>query len=307
MARARNIKPGFFRNADLVELSFEARLLFIGIWTLADRAGRLEDRPKQIKMELFPADNMDCDGCIQSLANIGMVKRYEVDGKRYLQVTNFAKHQSPHRDEKASTLPDYNESSANYNKEPDLHGASTVQALCDKDANTGSIALIADCLIADCLETKPSAAALAELPVAEQPANAAAGFADAVLFRAIEITALLTKRGAALQASDPRVRGWAERGVTDTQALQALDVANERRQERADHRPINAGLLDSILGDITKFSTNARASPVRMSHADQSKLAASRAIFGTEVEGKTNDQNYRIIDVTPAAAAALGC
>ena len=46
MARARNIKPGFFRNADLVEMPIEARLLFIGLWTLADRSGRLEDRPR---------------------------------------------------------------------------------------------------------------------------------------------------------------------------------------------------------------------------------------------------------------------
>ena len=93
MARARNIKPGFFRNAELVELSFEARLLFIGLWTIADRDGRLEDRPKQIKMELFPADNMDCDGLLSQLAAINMIDRYEIDGKRIIQVVNFSKHQ----------------------------------------------------------------------------------------------------------------------------------------------------------------------------------------------------------------------
>ena len=77
MARARNIKPGFFRNADLVELSFEARLLFIGLWTIADRMGRLEDRPKQIKMELFPADNLDCDSLLSDLEKIGVIERYD--------------------------------------------------------------------------------------------------------------------------------------------------------------------------------------------------------------------------------------
>ena len=61
MARARNIKPSFFTNEDLVELPFEDRLLFIGLWTLADREGRLEDRPKRIKMAVFPADNVDVD------------------------------------------------------------------------------------------------------------------------------------------------------------------------------------------------------------------------------------------------------
>ena len=96
MARSRNIKPGFFRNADLAELPYEARLLFVGLWTIADREGRLEDRPKQIKMEIFPADNLDCDQLLNDLASTGMVVRYEVEGKRYLQVTNFGKHQNPH-------------------------------------------------------------------------------------------------------------------------------------------------------------------------------------------------------------------
>lgn len=136
MARARNLKPGFFRNADLVELSFETRLLFIGLWTIADREGRLEDRPKQIKMELFPADNMDCDACIQQLSDINMVKRYEVDGIRYLQVTNFTKHQNPHRDEKASTIPKW--------CEPD---ANTVQTPCEPDANTVAIGLNPESLL----------------------------------------------------------------------------------------------------------------------------------------------------------------
>lgn len=130
MARARNIKPGFFRNADLVELSFESRLLFIGLWTLADRAGRLEDRPKQIKMELFPADNVDCNAALDDLASTGMVARYTVDGVRYLQVVNFAKHQNPHRDEKASSIP-----------EPIEHDANTVQTLCEDGANTVAIGL----------------------------------------------------------------------------------------------------------------------------------------------------------------------
>lgn len=52
--RARNIKPGFFKNEDISECSPSARLLFIGLWMLADREGRLEYRPKRWKGELFP-------------------------------------------------------------------------------------------------------------------------------------------------------------------------------------------------------------------------------------------------------------
>ena len=50
MARSRNIKPGFFKNEDLLDLPYEYRLLFVGLWTLADREGYLEDRPKRIRM-----------------------------------------------------------------------------------------------------------------------------------------------------------------------------------------------------------------------------------------------------------------
>lgn len=144
MARARNIKPGFFRNADLVELPMEARLLFIGLWTLADREGRLEDRPKQIKMEIFPADSVDCDVLLVQLASTGMVARYEVDGKRYLQVVNFTKHQNPHRDEKASTVPDQSGNLAAPAPAPKKHGANTVQAPGEDDASTVAIGLNPD-------------------------------------------------------------------------------------------------------------------------------------------------------------------
>lgn len=46
-------------NEDIIELPYEARLLFIGLWTLADREGRLENRPKKIKMSLFPANDIN--------------------------------------------------------------------------------------------------------------------------------------------------------------------------------------------------------------------------------------------------------
>lgn len=157
MARARNIKPGFFRNADLVELPYEARLLFIGLWTIADRAGRMEDRPKQIKMELFPADSVDVDALLDQLAAIGMVARYAHDGKRYLQVVNFTKHQNPHKDEKASTLPDQDGHIAATEPEKKKHRANTVQAQCSGDQSTVAIGLIPDSLIPDSpnLDTTP--------------------------------------------------------------------------------------------------------------------------------------------------------
>jgi len=135
MARARNIKPGFFKNADLVETSFETRLLFVGLWTLADREGRLQDRPKQIKMELFPADSVDVDACLNDLVDYGFIRRYVADGKKIIQVVNFGRHQTPHGKEADSELPDENGVYTVHERNKsglvtDSSGAKTVQAQC---------------------------------------------------------------------------------------------------------------------------------------------------------------------------------
>lgn len=105
MPRARNIKPSFFVDEELVELSFSTRLLFIGLWTLADREGRLPDKPKSIKMSVFPSDRVDVDKGLDELAQAGFLRRYVVDSKGYIEIRNFAKHQRPHPNEAASEFP----------------------------------------------------------------------------------------------------------------------------------------------------------------------------------------------------------
>jgi len=105
MARARNIKPGFFGNEDLAELPFSTRLLFIGLWTIADREGRLEDRPKRIKMAIFPGDSVDVDKALNELQQSGFLVRYTVNEARYIGLLAFAKHQHPHHKEPPSTIP----------------------------------------------------------------------------------------------------------------------------------------------------------------------------------------------------------
>ncbi|WP_411686946.1 hypothetical protein [Acinetobacter indicus] len=105
MARARNIKPSFFTNDELVELEPIYRLLFIGLWLLADREGRLENRPKKIKMELFPADNIDVMSSLDDLQKTGFISLYNCYETNVIQINNFAKHQAPHGLEKDSDLP----------------------------------------------------------------------------------------------------------------------------------------------------------------------------------------------------------
>jgi hypothetical protein len=105
MARARNIKPSFFKNEFLAECDPLARLLFIGLWTLADRDGRLECRPLRIKAELFPYDNCDIVAMLGQLQARGFVVAYEAGGKKILEIPKFGEHQRCHPEERSEGLP----------------------------------------------------------------------------------------------------------------------------------------------------------------------------------------------------------
>jgi len=106
MARSRNLKPGFFKNEDLAECTPWARLCFAGLWTLADREGRLEDRPKRIKGELFAFDSIEVEPLLAELERRKFIERYAApDGRPLIQVLQFLKHQNPHHREPDSELP----------------------------------------------------------------------------------------------------------------------------------------------------------------------------------------------------------
>ncbi|TXH46901.1 MAG: hypothetical protein E6Q97_28450 [Desulfurellales bacterium] len=154
MARARNIKPSFFANEFLAARSPAARLLFIGLWTLADREGRLEDRPSRIKGALFPYEDADVNAMLDDLASVTdpfqdspFIIRYQVAGKRYIQICKFTQHQAPHIKEVASTIPPCPHMESDANSEParNQHQTSTelapeipVQAQCAHGAKSPS-------------------------------------------------------------------------------------------------------------------------------------------------------------------------
>jgi hypothetical protein len=105
MARARSIKPSFFDDRELLRHSPLARLLFAGLWTIADREGRLQDDSEWIKWKVLPADKCNVEKLLSGLARSGFIIRYQVDGAKYIQITNFRKHQNPHIKEAPSTIP----------------------------------------------------------------------------------------------------------------------------------------------------------------------------------------------------------
>lgn len=129
MARARNIKPGFFTNDQLAEIEPLGRLLFAGLWTIADREGRLEDRPRKIKAEVLPYDDCNADALLNDLAERRFITRYTAGDTGFIQVQNFGKHQNPHIKESASSIPAPCEYGASTVQVPEEHGSSPADSL----------------------------------------------------------------------------------------------------------------------------------------------------------------------------------
>lgn len=105
MARIRSLKPQFFKNEELTALSPWHRLAYQGLWCYADRDGRLRDRPRLLKVEIFPFDDLDMDAILWDLQDAGFILRYSVDEKDFISIPTFADHQVPKKDEHSSMCP----------------------------------------------------------------------------------------------------------------------------------------------------------------------------------------------------------
>lgn len=117
--------------------------------------------------------------------------------------------------------------------------------------------------------------------------------------RCSEIAVLLRQRGASLTHADPRVIDWAKSGVTDTQLLQALDIAKAQREEKNDPSAINAGYLDSILNSQKrKARTNARGHDRPLTQAEKRSQVAQFQFRNLPENRNASESN--IIDITPA-------
>lgn len=105
--RARNLKPSLFKHELLATADPLYAWIFQGLWCLADREGRLEDRPQRIHLEINPGRAYEGTAkALDWLAEHGFITRYKSGQVAVIQVVNFGKHQNPHHKEPASKLPE---------------------------------------------------------------------------------------------------------------------------------------------------------------------------------------------------------
>lgn len=106
VARIRSVKPEFFQHEAIFEAEqasgLPLRLAYIGLWTQTDRRGLFRWRPRELKLNVLPYDNVDFGAILDALANHGFLVRYEVDGSSYGYIPSFASHQLFNIKEKAA-------------------------------------------------------------------------------------------------------------------------------------------------------------------------------------------------------------
>jgi len=110
MGRIRTVKPELFTSEKLydleVETGFPIRTAFIGMFCQADREGRFKWRPRMLKSQVLPYDDLDFSRVLDALESRGFLETYTVNEEKYGLIPKFLVHQFINNKEQASTLPE---------------------------------------------------------------------------------------------------------------------------------------------------------------------------------------------------------
>lgn len=94
MPRIRTIKPEFFQDEKLSPLAPIDRLVFLGLISMADDAGRLLDNVKVIDAFIFPETDDTSRDSLDTLARLARIVRYVApSGQKLIQIRNWSDHQ----------------------------------------------------------------------------------------------------------------------------------------------------------------------------------------------------------------------
>lgn len=94
MARIRTIKPEFWQDEKMAALDPSTRLVFLGLISMADDAGRMVDNVKSIDGFIFPETDESSRESLGILARLSRIIRYtSASGQKLIQIANWTRHQ----------------------------------------------------------------------------------------------------------------------------------------------------------------------------------------------------------------------
>lgn len=109
MGRIRTVKPELLKHEELFDLERETglpiRIAFVGLFTCCDKEGRFKWRPRTLKLDILPHDELDFSRVLDALATRGFVVKYACNGEEFGFIPTFKKHQIINNRESESDLP----------------------------------------------------------------------------------------------------------------------------------------------------------------------------------------------------------
>lgn len=106
MARIRTVKPEFWQDEKLAPLRPIDRLVFLGLISQADDAGRLVDSVRLLDGLLFPQTTDSCADSLEILAGLGVIERGRTaSGQPIIQITGWKQHQRIDKPNLRQALP----------------------------------------------------------------------------------------------------------------------------------------------------------------------------------------------------------
>ncbi|MGB0972283.1 MAG: hypothetical protein ACPGVG_15185 [Mycobacterium sp.] len=131
MARIRTIKPEFFQHEGLYEAEdatgLPLRLAFIGLWCQCDKEGRFDWRPRRLKLNILPWDDVDFSRVLDALSTRGFVVKYTSEEEEFGFIPSWRRHQAINNRERESELPEPNENNIIETREQRVNDASTTR------------------------------------------------------------------------------------------------------------------------------------------------------------------------------------
>lgn len=95
--KIRSLRPEFFADGRMAQLSPMARILYMGLWCIADDEGRGRFHPKSIEGEVFPHETVDIRTLLTELIEMGRIVTYDVGAESYFHIPKFTTYQHPNR------------------------------------------------------------------------------------------------------------------------------------------------------------------------------------------------------------------
>lgn len=292
MARIRSIKPEFPQSESMGNVSRDARLTFIQLWTIADDEGRLRGNSRMLASLLFPYDDDApalIDGWMKELEDEGCIVRYKSGAQSYVQLCNWLIHQKIDKPSK-SKIPPFVESSrilANPLEVSSEEGIKEgIKDQGEEGTNTGASATAGSAVGEGDRPAEPDSPKSAQLPARQDLPEPSP---------AVVIAVALRRLGVGATSMHPTVIEWADKGVSIEILTEAVRIAREHKGNATIPPNYLAPIVDKLLnpGAARQQPAGAVNEKFNFSHLDRSgdqrAMAESMARHGITPPGPNEE------------------